>query len=113
MMPVFDAQTARMLMPLFIMVTAGCVFVAWGAVTKRVGRAHQALNLLFHAGILASVVALWNEGGGSLLGGMLIVDNFALFFTGVCTLCSLATVLVSHGYMNRFSIARSEYYAMV
>ena len=113
MMPVFDAQTARMLMPLFIMVTAGCVFIAWGAVTKRVGRAHQALNLLFHAGILASVVALWNEGGGSLLGGMLIVDNFALFFTGVCTLCSLATVLVSHGYMGRFSIARSEYYAML
>jgi len=112
-MPVFDAHTARMLMPLFIMSGAGCLFLAWGAVTKHVGRIHYAVNVAIHAVILGSIFSLWGRGGGSLLGGMLIVDDFALFFSAVCTICSLATVLVSQGYMGRFAIGRSEYLGML
>jgi NADH-quinone oxidoreductase subunit N len=113
MMPAFTADVARMLTPLFVLTLAGCVFLVWGAMSRSVGRAHHAVATLFHVAVLASVVWLWNFDSWPILGGMLVVDKFALFFTGACVLCSLGTVAMSAGYMNRFGIGRSEYYAML
>ena len=113
MAPIFDAQTAKLLSPLFIMAGAGALFFVWGAMSKGVSRFQQALIVLAHLAILYTITTLWGSAAHSLLAGMLIVDNFTLFFTGVCTLCSLATVLISPAYMRRFDIARSEYYGML
>jgi NADH-quinone oxidoreductase subunit N len=102
-----------MLTPLFVLTLGGCVMLAWGAATRGVSRTQHVVVGLFHVVALASVVWLWDFGGWPILGGMLVVDKFALFFTAVCLLCSLATVATSSGYLHRFGISRSEYYAML
>jgi NADH-quinone oxidoreductase subunit N len=113
MAPVFDAETARLLTPLFILTGAGALFFIWGAMAKGVSRLQQALIVLAHIAVFYTLTQLWDRASYSLIGGMLVVDNYTLFFTGVCTLCSLATVLVSPAYMARFGISRSEYYGML
>ncbi len=112
-MPTFDADTLRMLMPLVVTVAAGCVLLMWGAFTRRLGRSATALLLLVHAALFVLVAQLWNRGGYPILGGALVVDRFGLFFFGVCVACSLGTVLLSPGYLDRFNIARAEYYALL
>jgi NADH-quinone oxidoreductase subunit N len=113
MMPAFTADVARMLTPLFLLTLAGSVFLVFGALTRGVSRFQHILVGLFHIAILGSIMWLWNFDSWPILGGMLVVDKFALFFTGVCVLCSLATVAISAGYLHRFGISRSEYYAML
>jgi NADH-quinone oxidoreductase subunit N len=106
-------DVARMLMPLFLLTVAGCVLLAWGAFTRTVSRLQVGVVVVFHVVLLAMVVRMWEAPAWPILGGMLVVDKFALFFTGVCTLCSLGAVAVSAGYMTRFGIGRAEYFAML
>jgi len=113
MTPVFNADVLRMLMPLVIAVIGGGFFLMWGAFSRNMGRSHRVLLLLFHAALLGAITRLWNMETWPILNGALTVDRFALFFSGICTVCSLATVLVAPGYMQRFGIARSEFYSML
>jgi NADH-quinone oxidoreductase subunit N len=112
-MPQFTAEIARFLLPLFILAGGACVLLAWAAIEEKHARAQAWFAGLVHVAALWSIVSLWNTEGGPILNGMLIVDRFALFFAGVCVLSSLATVLVSSGYLNRFNIHRGEYYALL
>jgi len=112
MMPAFTADIARVLMPLFILSGAGCVMLAWGALSRGVSRIQEIVVGLLHIAVLASVVSIWNVDSEPILGGMLLVDKFSLFFTALCTICSLATLLLSGNYLRRFGIGRSEYYGM-
>ncbi|UCH83559.1 MAG: NADH-quinone oxidoreductase subunit N, partial [Candidatus Latescibacterota bacterium] len=48
-----------------------------------------------------------------ILNGMLVVDRFALFFTGLVTICALATVFTSANYLNRFGMSRGEFFSML
>jgi len=112
-MPVFDAEVARQLLPLFVLAGAGSLFLLWGAFVRGVGGLLRTLVVLVHVGLLVLLFTRWNAGGWPILNGMLVVDKFALFFTALCTICSLATVLVTPGYARRFDIERAEYYAML
>jgi NADH-quinone oxidoreductase subunit N len=112
-MPQFTAEIAKLLMPLFILVGGACVLLAWAAVSEKSARVQAWFAGLVHAGALWSIASLWNAEGWPILNGMLIVDRFALFFAGICVLSSLATVVVSSGYMQRFNIHRGEYYALL
>ena len=109
----FTMQTAMQLMPLFMLAFGGCVMIAWGAMSNRTTTAHHVFVGLVHVSVLGSIVILWGRDAEPLLGDMLIVDKFALFFTAVCTVCSLATVALSPSYTARFGIGRSEYYGML
>src|SRR4249920_3039997 len=103
-MPQFNGEIARLLMPLFILVGGACVLLA---------RAQAWFAGLLHVAALWSIASLWNAEGWPILNGMLIVDRFGLFFAGLCVASSLATVLVSSGYLHRFNIHRGEYYALL
>lgn len=112
-MPPFTPEIARQMMPLFILSGGAMIVLAWSAVSTRTAMWQQAFAALVHIVALASIVSLWNAEAGPILNGMLIVDRYALFFAGLCTVCSLGTVLVSAGYLRRFDILRGEYYALL
>ena len=111
--PQFDAEVARMLSPLFVLAGGGCLALIMGVLSKGVGKLEYAINIVIHLVVLWLVIDLWNFAAWPVLGGMVLVDQFALFFTAVIVVCSLATVLTSNGYLRRFGIDRSEYYAML
>jgi NADH-quinone oxidoreductase subunit N len=111
--PVVSGEVILQLLPLLLLVFAGFVFLMWGAASNRFGAAHSTIAALFLVGLLVVVALMWNGQSWPLLGGMLIVDKFALFFTGLIGACALATVLVAGGYMSRFGIGRSEWLAML
>jgi len=113
MLPTVNGEVLVQLLPLLLLVFAGSVFLVWGAMSKRQTGAQRAVAVVFNFALLAVVVYLWRVPSWPLLGGMLVVDKFALFFTGIFTLCSMATILVSGGYMTRFGIGRSEWIAML
>ena len=81
--PVVSGEVLAQLLPLFLLVFAGCVFLMWGAASSRFTTAHSTIAALFFVGLLALVVYMWGNQSWPLLGGMLVVDKFALFFTGV------------------------------
>jgi NADH-quinone oxidoreductase subunit N len=111
--PVVNSEVLLQLAPLFLLVFAGCVFLVWGAASNKLTSAQRTVAVLFHVGLLALVGYLWRSDSWPVLGGMAIVDKFTLFFTVVIALSSLATVLVSGGYMNRFGMGRAEWLAMM
>ena len=110
---VFTTEVAVQLSPLFLFTGAALVFLLIGAFTKKVSFSQQALAFLFHVGAFVLVWYLWQKPTWPILGGMLLVDKFSLFFTGVFLLCSLATLVVSSNYMKRFGISRPEYISML
>ncbi|MGD8414161.1 MAG: NADH-quinone oxidoreductase subunit N [Candidatus Latescibacterota bacterium] len=111
--PVVNGEVLAQLLPLILLVVAGCLFLMWGAMSNRFGKAQSTVAGLFLVGLLVMVASMWNKPSWPLLGGMLVVDKYTLFFTGVIALCALATVLTSVGYMKRFGIGRSEWLAMM
>jgi len=111
--PVVNAETLVQMSPLFLMVFAGFVFLIWGALSTKLTGAQRTVAVLFNIGLLVLVAYLWKTPSWPLLGGMLVVDQFALFFTAIFAVCSAATILMSGGYMNRFGIGRSEWQAML
>jgi NADH-quinone oxidoreductase subunit N len=113
MFPVFNSEVLVQLLPLILLVAAGCFFLVWGALSNRFTPAHRVMASLFLIGLLALVVWQWKTPSWPLLGGMLVVDKFALFFTAVFALSALATVQTLGGYMDRFGIGRSEWLAML
>jgi NADH-quinone oxidoreductase subunit N len=112
-MPMFTAEMARLMMPLFIMVGGACILLAWSAVSTATARAQGWFAGLVHVAALVSIASLWNAEGWPMLNGMLIVDRFALFFAAICTISSLGTILISGNYLKRFDILRGEYYALL
>src|SRR5262245_45551967 len=112
-MPQFTGEIARLLLPLFILTGGACVLLAWAAISEKSARAQAWFAGLVHVAALWSIASLWNAEGWPILNGMLIVDRYALFFAGICVVSSLATILVSSGYLHRFNIHRGEYYALL
>ncbi len=110
---VFTTEVAVQLSPLFLLTVAALVFLLIGAVTRKVTFPQQTLAFLFHVGAFVLIWYLWRKPTWPILGGMLLVDKFSLFFTGVFLLCSLATLVVSSNYMKRFGISRPEYISML
>ncbi|HET6349397.1 MAG TPA: NADH-quinone oxidoreductase subunit N [Candidatus Krumholzibacteria bacterium] len=109
----FTPDTAVQLMPLFLLTAGALVLLAWSAAAPRMARAQGAFAALLQVGVLVSIVRAWASPAGPILGGMLIVDHYALFFTALCVLASIATILVSDGYLRRFNLMRGEYYALL
>src|SRR5688572_12552566 len=113
MMPVFTADIAKQLMPLFLLTGGAMLLLAWSAVSTRTARAQGAFAALVGVITLVSITSIWGTEAGPILNGMLVVDSFGLFFTGLCVVAMIGTVLVSDGYLRRFEIMRGEYYALL
>ncbi|MFQ5511970.1 MAG: NADH-quinone oxidoreductase subunit N [Candidatus Krumholzibacteriia bacterium] len=111
--PTFDAGIFWQLSPMLVLLTGGLVFMLAGALTQTAGRIQRGLAVSFLALVIGLVVRLWDSGGTPILHGMLIVDRFALFFTGVVAICAMGTVLISFHYLDRFGLNRGEFFSML
>ncbi|MFQ5827411.1 MAG: NADH-quinone oxidoreductase subunit N, partial [Dehalococcoidia bacterium] len=74
------------------------------------------LAALSVAGLVVAVgftLALWGGEPGTAFGGMLVVDEFALFFKFLFAGAAILVILASVDYVNKFSRFQGEYYALV
>ncbi len=108
-----SAATFWQLSPMLVMLVGGLVFMMTGAMTRTAGRWQRGFVVALYLVALGFVVRLWNFGGTPILHGMLVIDRFALFFTGVVTICALGTVLISFHYVERFGMNRGEFFSML
>lgn len=111
--PVIDSGTIYQLAPMLVMLIGGLASMLSGAVTRTVGGVQRFFIVALYVIVLGCVVRLWNWEGGPILHGMLIVDRFALFFTAVVTICAIGTVFMSSNYLERFGMARGEFFSML
>jgi NADH-quinone oxidoreductase subunit N len=112
-MPAVDGGVLFQLAPLLVMAVGGIAFMLVGAANARVSRGQRVVILALYGLALGYVVKLWNWDAAPILGGMLVVDRFALFFTAIVTLCAMATVLVSPSYLGRFGMDKGEFFSML
>jgi NADH-quinone oxidoreductase subunit N len=61
---------------------------------------------------IAFIVALWGE-HQSTLGGMLVVDEFSLFFKFLLVGIAVLVIVSSVDYVKKFARFQGEYYALV
>jgi NADH-quinone oxidoreductase subunit N len=72
------------------------------------------LTLVGLAGAAVASVALWRwTGPSTVLGGMVAVDGFSVFFRLVIAASAAIAVLFSATYLDRTGEARGEYYALL
>jgi NADH-quinone oxidoreductase subunit N len=113
MMPTFDMDVLLQLAPMLVLLAGGIALMLSGALTSGVGRLQRFFVIVLYLLVLAYVVKLWQWDTAPILGGMLIIDRFALFFTAVVTICALGTVLISSNYLGRFGLDRGEFFSML
>jgi len=70
---------------------------------------------LSFAGVLVTLGAVLNLAGGSrtTLGGMFVVDQFAVLFKVVFCIAALIVFVISHDYLKDDDIHQGEYYTMI
>jgi NADH-quinone oxidoreductase subunit N len=111
--PTVDARVLLQLAPMLVMFVGGVIFVVSGAINRTVGPRQRIFAVALYVLALLYAVRLWNVAGGPILGGMLVVDRFSLFFTIVVTICAIGTILTSTNYLNRFGMDRGEFISMI
>jgi NADH-quinone oxidoreductase subunit N len=111
--PAIDIQVIARLAPMLVMLLGGMAFVVSGALNRTVGAWQRFFAVALYAIALVYAARLWNVESSPILGGMLIVDRFSLFFTFVVTICAVGTVLTSSNYLARFGMDRGEFLSMV
>jgi NADH-quinone oxidoreductase subunit N len=111
--PAIDLQVGFQLAPLLVMLLGGMVFVISGALNRPVGVLQRLFAIALYVFAIIYAVRLWDAGGEPLLGGMVVVDRFSLFFTVVVAICAIGAILTSANYLSRFGMDRSEFIAMI
>jgi NADH-quinone oxidoreductase subunit N len=97
---------------LLVAATAGLVILL-DLLPPREGKGH--LGIVALAGIVAALLAalsLWGREGRAF-GGMLLLDNFALFLDVVICYAAALVLLLSMDYLRRNGIETGEYYILV
>jgi NADH-quinone oxidoreductase subunit N len=105
----------RPIIPAAIVAFTGLIVLLAQAFTAKGNRAPSAaLSLTGLAGALASVVVIaGGQGRGSVLGGSLAADDFALFFHFLILGIGMVAVLLSPSYLRATHSDRGEYYALM
>jgi NADH-quinone oxidoreductase subunit N len=111
--PTVDATVVYQLGPMLVMFLGGIVFMMSGAVSRSVGMGQRLFAVALFIVSLLYVVRLWGSPAEPIIAGMLIVDQFSLFFTVIVTICAIATVLTSANYLSRFGMDRGEFVSMI
>jgi NADH-quinone oxidoreductase subunit N len=74
------------------------------------------LVLVSLGGLLLSMglgAALWGQAGSTAFGGILVVDQFALFFKLFFPAVAILVILASSDYVGHFPRFQGEYYALI
>src|SRR5512142_3262346 len=99
------------LLPLLIL--AGTAVFAMLLVAIR--RSHAATVAVTLAGLAAAFGSLWPAASVAPrhVTPLLIVDHYALFYTGLIVAASIGVVLLSYGYFQKYSIHCEELYILL
>ena len=78
-------------------------------------RSHKAAVFLTLAGLILAVVTLpaMSQNAPLRFTSLLLIDRFAILFIGLLFAASVATVLLSYGYLQQFDGNREEYYILL
>ncbi|MGB4773697.1 MAG: NADH-quinone oxidoreductase subunit N [Daejeonella sp.] len=71
------------------------------------------VTLIGLAGVLALTVMEWNSNATPIYSGMMLFDNFAIAFTGICVFSTILILLISKDYFERISEHVAEYYTII
>jgi len=99
------------LLPLLVL--AGTALVVMMAIAFR--RSHRLTAGLALTGLAAALVTLWPASlvAPRQVTPLLIVDPYALFYTGLILAAALAVVLLSYGYLEKQDVRREEFYVLL
>lgn len=111
--PVVDADVLLQLAPMIVMFAGGILFMISGAVNQRMGFLQRLAIVGLYVIAVVYVTRLWGAESAPILGGMIIVDRFSLFFTVIVSICAVGTVLTSANYLSRFGMDRGEFFSMI
>ncbi len=79
-------------------------------------KAKKALLPVTIAGLLSAATAgalYWNSFQAPIYSNMLLFDNYAIAFSGICIICTVLLLLLSPNYFERISSQVAEYYALI
>ncbi len=99
------------LLPLLIV--AGTAVLTMVLVAIR--RSHAATVIVTLAGLAAAFGSLWSAASVAprRVTPLLIVDHYAVFYTGLILAASIGVVLLSYGYFQKYSVHREELYILL
>lgn len=99
------------LLPLLIVAATAVLTMVLVAIR----RSHAATVVLTLAGLAAAFVCLWPAASVTprRVTPLLIVDHYALFYTGLILAASIAVVLLSYGYFQKYRMHREELYILL
>src|SRR6185436_1953737 len=72
-----------------------------------------AVSLLGLVGAAAAVVSLWGSNGETSFKGMIITDDFRLFFAMIFLIVTFLTILISLRWVEDESLPTGEYFALL
>jgi NADH-quinone oxidoreductase subunit N len=99
------------ILPLIILGVSAVVVMLQAALHRN----HKAAVLLTLTGLILAVVTLpaVSQNAPLRFTSLLLIDRFAILFIGLLFAASVATVLLSYGYLQQFDGNREEYYILL
>jgi NADH-quinone oxidoreductase subunit N len=96
-----------------LLVLTGAVVVAMAAIAIR--RSHAITLAITLLGLSAAFGALWPASAGAprQVTPLLMIDGYALFFTGLIVAAGIATATLCYGYLQRHQEDRDEMYVLL
>jgi NADH-quinone oxidoreductase subunit N len=106
-------QDLAALLPVWVLAGAGCLALVVDLIGRRRGATLSAWTAL--AGLAATGWAVWQvrDVNRAAFSGMVAVDPFAHFFTGLIVAVAFVAVLFSWDYVRRTELHRGEYYSLL
>lgn len=102
------------ILPEMLSSAAGLLIMLLDAFRKRLDRRVAGMIVLLAlAGAAAAVVSLWGRNGETSFGGMLITDDFRLFFALVFLIVAFLTTLISLRWIGDEALPAGEYFALL
>ena len=102
---------------LLILFTAFAVMIADLATSKRrdtaMGHLPASLGLIGVLFVLIFQFALWNKGPQTTFAGMMVLDNFGLFFNMLFLTAAAIAILIAWNYLHVEGIHSGEYYSLL
>ncbi|MFN2125387.1 MAG: NADH-quinone oxidoreductase subunit N [Candidatus Promineifilaceae bacterium] len=99
------------ILPLIILGVSAVVIMLQAALHRN----HKVAVFLTLAGLILAVVTLpaMSQNAPLHFTSLLLIDRFAILFIGLLFAASVATVLLSYGYLQQFDGNREEYYILL
>ena len=106
-----ESSDSTVLLPL-ILVAVTSIVVMIGAAIQR---SHRFAAAITSIGLALTLASLWSAAALSprRIPPLLIIDGYAVFYTGLIVAASIAVVLLSYGYFERQTEQHEEFYILL